>query len=273
MQIRRNLENTISKKSKIFIATAVVVLALAVFQLLGWGGNISVAFGYLPLPIVVPVQKATAFVKQIVTGAGKIRSIYVENAELKTKVKDLELKLATLNSVEAENQVLKNTLQFKESSPLNLVPCTVVARDPEGLTFTLLLSCGKDDGVEEGQAVVVGGYLVGKVIIANQNQSTARLLTSPSLAVDAKVLGRQVSGVVRGSFGSGLSLDLVPSTSGVVEGDLIASAGINEQIPPDLLIGSVSEIVRIPGSLFDQISLTSQVDMRDLRFVYIVKRD
>jgi cell shape-determining protein MreC len=56
-----------------------------------------------------------------------------------------------------------------------------------------------------------------------------------------------------------------------VTGDLVSSAGVNDLIPPDLLIGTVSEIIRVPGALFDQISLSSPVDLRDLRFVGVIK--
>jgi rod shape-determining protein MreC len=260
-----------SRQTKFFITSIAVVLFLAVLQLTGFGGWLSFVFGWVPQPIVIPIRKTSQIARKAFVGIGRLKSLYVENAELNIRLRELELKLATLTAVESENQVLKNTLGFVVKPPSEQVACTVLSRDPDGLTQTLLLSCGSEQGIKVGQGVIAEGYLIGKVVLTNSKTSTARLLVSPSVAVDAKVLGRKVSGIVRGSFGSGIALDLIPATSGVVTGDLVSSAGVNDLIPPDLLIGTVSEIIRVPGALFDQISLSSPVDLRDLRFVGVIK--
>ncbi len=272
MKLRQGTQPKFSRRTKIYSFVVVLVLVLATLQALGGAGFLFWTAAWLPQPVVMPLKKVSGTVQQVLSGVGKLWSLHVENGELKSRIKELEVKVAALSAVEAENQVLKKTLEFEERSNYDLVACTVIAQDPEGLTFTLLLSCGSEDGVQDGQAVVVEGYLVGKVILTGKNESTARLLVSPSLSVDAKVIGRQVSGVVKGSFGAGMALDLIPSTSGVTAGDLVATAGINQQIPPDLLIGTVSEVLRIPGGIFDQISLSSPVDLKDIRFVHVTKK-
>ncbi|MGK3945673.1 rod shape-determining protein MreC, partial [Streptomyces caeruleatus] len=91
---------------------------------------------------------------------------------LKQRVANLEQQVSGLQGVESENAVLKATLGFADRPPVHVVPCTVVVRDPEGLTQTLLLSCGSAQGVVVGQGVVSQGYLIGKVILAASNSAT-----------------------------------------------------------------------------------------------------
>lgn len=257
--------------AKPLVVGVVVAFGLAILQISGGGGFLSTLAGWVFQPIRTPVEAVSKSVRNTFRGALRLRGLYVENADLKERVRDLEVQVAAMASVESENQVLRNNLGFAESPPAELAACTVLARDPDGLTQTLLLSCGSNQGIKIGHGATAQGYLVGKVVLVNDNTSVVRLLVSPSVAVDAKVLGRNTSGVVKGSFGSGIILDLVPQTSGVVAGDLVTTAGINELIPSDVLIGSVTEIVRVPGALFDQISVSSPVDLRDLRFVYVIK--
>ncbi|MBL8031253.1 MAG: rod shape-determining protein MreC, partial [Candidatus Doudnabacteria bacterium] len=138
-------------------------------------------------------------------------------------------------------------------------------------TQTLLLSCGTEQGVVVGQGVVSQGYLIGKVVLATARNATIRLVTAPSTAVDVRVANRQASGVLRGSFGSGLELDFISDTSGVAVGDLVTTAGVNARIPPDVLIGSVAHVEKKAGALFSQVTVKSPVDLRDIRFVHVLQ--
>lgn len=218
-----------------------------------------------------PVRYMAVWTRQSAASIASLRGLYVENAELKQRITDLEQQLAGLQGVESENVVLKATLGFANRPPAHIVPCTVATRDPEGLTQTLLLSCGTDQGVAVGQGVVSQGYLIGKVVLATPHNATIRLVTAPSTAVDVRVANRQVSGVLRGSFGSGLELDFISDTSGVAVGDLVTTAGVNARIPPDVLVGSIAHVEKKAGALFLQVTVKSPVDLRDIRFVHVLE--
>jgi rod shape-determining protein MreC len=256
---------------KSFAILFVIVFFLAVLQLKGYAGWLSRVFVVLPKPIVYPIEAVSRGVRQGVSAILSIRGLYVENAELKNRVLSLEQQAANFSALQSENETLKSELGFAAQPPVAIVPCTVAARDPAGITQTLLLSCGSAQGVAVGQGVVVSGYLVGKVVLVSSTTATVRLLTAPTTAVDVRLASRHTSGVLRGSFGSGLLLDYISQTTEIAKGDLVTTAGINGAIPPDILVGSVSDIGKERGALFYKITVSSPVDFRDLRFVHVLK--
>jgi cell shape-determining protein MreC len=112
---------------------------------------------------------------------------------------------------------------------------------------------------------------VGKITYAGTRSSNALLAVSSSFSTDAKVSQSDQSAIVRGSFGSGLILDQVPQTVDLKKGLLVASAGINDRIPKNILIGEVSAVLSTNNDLFKKAALTSPVDFNNLEFVFVVK--
>lgn len=244
---------------------------LIILQVSGFAQVFDRVFVVYPSVAMAPFRSAAQSVRTAFRNVFSLRSVYVENAELKARVQELEQKVAGLESVAAENETLRQTLRFTARPQVGLVPCTVAGRDPEGLTQTLLLSCGGAQGVAVGQGVVASGYLIGRVVLVTQSTATVRLVTASTTTLDARIASRNVSGVLKGSFGSGLLLDFVPQTAEVRTGDLVTTAGINERIPADILIGSVAEARKEQGALFYAITVVSPVDLRDIRFVHVLK--
>lgn len=260
-----------SKITKSLVVIPVLIVCIAVLQLKGLTGPFARLLLMLPRPISAPLEAGAGALRRTTTNLISIRKLYVENAELKNRVQTLEQRVVALEGVQSENQTLRNTLGFALRPPTVVVPCTVIGRDPEGLTQTLVLSCGVDQGVLVGQGVVSSGYLIGKVVLVSGKSATVRLLTAPSTIVDARIAGKDLSGVLKGSFGSGLLLDYISETAEVSRGDVVATAGINDLVPPDILVGSIADIVKEPGALFYKLTVASPVDFRDLRYVHVLK--
>lgn len=259
------------KLARYILAILAGVVILALLQIRGLTGILTRTITAIPSPLLAPFRAAATGVRHGITNIASIRTLYVENADLKSRVQTLEQRIAELSNLQSENNTLKSTLGFASKPPTTLVPCTVVGRDPEGITQTLLLSCGSNQGVSSGQGVVSSGYLIGKVILTTGSTATVRLITAPTMVIDVRLATRQVSGVLRGSFGSGLLVDYISQTTEVAKGDLITTAGINDKIPPDILVGNISGVVKDQGALFYKITVTSPVDLRDLRYVHVLR--
>ncbi len=258
------------KYLKYIFSMLVVVVVFLAMQIGGAAEVFDRALVVMPSVVAAPFRSVAVSVRTGFRNVFSLRTVYVENAELKKRTKELEVRLASLASVQQENETLRSTLGFVQSSPATLVPCTVSGRDPEGLTQTLLLACGSTQGVTVGHGVVVSGYLIGRVVLVTSSTATVRLITASTTTLDARVVSRKVTGVLKGSFGSGLLLDFVSQTEDVQAGDLVTTAGINEKIPPDVLIGPVAEVKKEKGALFSAITVASPIDLRDIRFVHVL---
>jgi cell shape-determining protein MreC len=135
-----------------------------------------------------------------------------------------------------------------------------------------VLNCGLSQGVAAGQAIISQGYLAGKIIYATDQSSTAILATNSDFSADAEISQTTQTGIVSGSFNSGMVLDQVPQGNGLEKDSLVVTAGINPQIPKNILIGQVGDLMSASSSLFQKATLLSPLDFSNLGFVFVVKQ-
>lgn len=260
-------------KAFAIFASCVLALALLVFlQIRGWLDPVRHAVLNSPRPVVNLVKTLTLPVKNFFTTIYQLKNIARENGQLRGQVTGLQQQLAQEDQEARENEALRKELGFVKNTQLQLASCTVLSPNAFGLTDSLLLNCGSQDGVAEGQIIISQGYVVGKIIYAGRNLSTALLATSSKFSTDARVSKSGVTALVKGSFGSGLILDQVPQTSDLQKGWLIVTAGVNDQIPKNILIGEVSDVLSGSGDLFKRAALFTPIDFNNLDFVFAVKQ-
>ncbi|MBI5530325.1 MAG: rod shape-determining protein MreC [Candidatus Doudnabacteria bacterium] len=261
-----------TKAFAIFFACLVLLVFLVFFQTKGWLDPVRNAVLQSPRPVIYLVKGVVSPVKTFFSTVYRLKDISSENTRLNSRVLELQQNLVQYEEVLRENETLTKELGFVKNSKQSLVACTVLSHNPFGLTDSLVLNCGTESGVIEGQAAISQGYMVGKVIYSGKNSSTILLSTSSKFSTDAKVSQTNASAIVKGSFGSGLILDQVPQSTDLQKGFLAVTAGINDKIPKDILIGEVGDIVSTSNDLFKRASLVSPADFENLQFVFIVKQ-
>ena len=68
-----------------------------------------------------------------------------------------------------------------------------------------------------------------------------------------------------------LKLDSLPASCQLLEGDLVVTSGLGGYLPPDLVIGSVSELRADDSDTSNYAILTPAADLNDLTEVCIIK--
>ncbi len=260
-----------TKAFAIFAAFLTAAVFLVFMQTKGWLDPVRVAVLNSPRAVVYAVSRVVDPVKSFFTTIYQLKKITQENGELTSRIMKLQQDLVLFNQQARENDALRKELGFIKSSKAQLVSCSVLSHNLFGSTDALVLNCGTADGVAEGQAIISQGYLVGKVTYAGKNSSSVLLVTSSQFSSDAKVSQTLDTGIIRGSFGSGFILDQIPQTSDLRPGWLVITAGINEKIPKNILIGEVSDLLSGGNDLFKRASLVSPIDFKNLDFVFAVK--
>ncbi len=260
--------------TKTFAVFAFLVVLLAVFVLMqtkGWLNPVRELALKMPRSLTTTVKTAASPVKNFFSILYQLRKIAQENTRLTAQVISLQQNLVEANDLARENEALRNELGFAKTAKHSLAPCTVLSNDPFGSGGALILNCGSNAGVEIGQAVVSQGYLVAKIVYVGKDSSTALLITNSSFSVDARISQTEQAGIVKGSFGSGLILEQIPQTSGLEKGWLAVTAGINDKIPKNILIGEVKDILSSSNDLFKKAALVSPIAFNNLDFVFVMK--
>jgi rod shape-determining protein MreC len=261
--------------SKAFAAFAVCLIIVALFlflQVKGFFGPIRSVFLAVPRPFIALGRGVAVPAKNLVVTIFTLKRIAQENSQLNARVIDLEQNTVLLNQYKLENDSLKKELGFLKNTSFQLQPCSVLAVDPQQLTATMVIACGQGQGLQEGQAVIAQGFLVGKLVAVGSSTSTVLLITHTKSSVDARISKNSVEALVRGSSGAGLILDLVPPDTQLQPGDLIVTAGISTIIPRNILIGEVGQVLSQQSDLFKRASIISPIRFQDLQFVFVVKQ-
>ncbi len=260
-----------TKAFAIFAAFLIAAVFLVFSQTKGWLEPVKVAVLNSPRPVAYLFKSITTPIKGFFTTIYQLKKISQENGRLIAQIGSLEQDLVLFNQQSRENEALRKELAFTKNSKLQLISCSVLSHNLFGSSDALVLNCGTTDGIAEGQAIISQGYLVGKITYAGKNSSTVLLIIGSQFSTDARVSQTSGNGIVRGSFGSGFILDQIPQTSELRPGWLVVTAGINEKIPKNILIGEVSDLLSGDNDLFKKAALISPVDFKNLDFVFAVK--
>lgn len=263
--------------SKVFLWFSICLVALVALLFLqsrGWLSPVEYLVAQAPRPLSRLVSGIVNPIKNFAHTVVSLRQVVKDNGRLESELLVARQKAVDSERLVNENDLLRKELGFKKKSALVLHSCSVLSRDPEQLADALVLDCGESQQIKEGQAVISQGYLVGKVFHVGKYTSTVFLITNAQSSIDSQILvpnSERVTGIIKGSFGSGIIMDFISQNAPLNKGDLITTAGISGSIPKDILIGEVGQQLSKPEDLFKRASIVSPIDFRNLDFVFVVQ--
>ena len=177
-----------------------------------------------------------------------------------------------------ENVFLRDLLDLRQQRRdlSDFETATVTERGVTNWTASLTLNKGAVHGVEVGDCVIDGnGNLVGRISKAGYDWSTVLTVIDTDTSLGARVYRTKDIGIAGGDFalmGDGkLKLDSLPASCQLLEGDLVVTSGLGGYLPPDLVIGSVSELRADDSDTSNYAILTPAADLNGLTEVCIIK--
>lgn len=200
-----------------------------------------------------------------------------ELEEMKSKYKQALAEQAKCEQVYRENKELQDYLDFDVQHDYNHVMAEVSSKDNFLVAgkneFNVYLNKGIKDGLEIGMAVInKDGVVVGKIINVNKESSQACLTTNSDCKLAAAIIGEtETSGIVSGNLGLTISMDYIPQNQNINEGDLVISSGLENNIPPGLLIGTVSRVDKKNNEIWQKAILEPLYIPDELRLVLVIK--
>lgn len=231
-------------RSRLFIATAAIIIALTILHISRIAQPAEEAARFALLPIGRFFAAAGVGARDMLVGSPEFNELRDRNAELEARMRLLVLDYVRLRALEEENRSLTALLTFKRQSGYDSVPARVIVRSVNPNSATVVIDRGSKDGVEIGMAVVAGnGILVGKVTNLKERVSTVTLISDESSRLAAAAAGgNRLFGLVEGGGNKVARLTLVPQSEPLQRDDIIVTAGTEEKVPPNLVIGIVNEV-------------------------------
>lgn len=226
-------------------------------------------------PIDGAFMQVAVWTKSKTNAVGELMMTYRDNQQLKKQVASLKENNMQASEIWAENDRLRQLLDYKRQQPVfNLMTVAVASRDPGNVAGAILIDQGKRQGIEKDMPVVTAQGLVGTVGQVYDNSAQVQLLLHPRSAVGG-VVQRSASraiGVVSGNAGDPTSPQLqnLSRDADIIEGDVIVTSGYGGLYPKGIVIGVVREVRNAEGGLLKYALLTPTVDFDRLEEVMVI---
>ncbi|MBU1349081.1 rod shape-determining protein MreC [Patescibacteria group bacterium] len=258
-------------RTRIAIIVAAIVFGTAILRVAGALQPVEDLLRTVTLPIGRVFASLGTGVRDAVWTAPDVAHLEERNTELEARLTALAVDYVRLRSLEEENRSLRALTGFLDRSGYDSVPARIIARSADPRDATILIDRGSRDGVETGMAVVADeGVFVGKVTSLKERIATVTLVSDVRSRVAAASPGRgSLFGLVEGSGNRVARLTLVPQQVALASDDVVVTAGTEEKIPPNLLIGLVNDVEGKPTDPFKSASLEplANIDRIDLVIV------
>jgi rod shape-determining protein MreC len=226
------------------------------------------------LELIRPVDAAFT---RLGEGASSIVADYVdllhvrdENARLRNELTRVKSDQAHMAELQVENQHLGELLELKNALGASAVAAIVIGSDAAGVSRTLILGSGTDDGLRPGMAVLANQGVVGKIITVSPHASRVLLINDHNSALDGFDQRTRARGIVAGLVDDGVILKYADRSQDVRIGDTIVTSGLDGIFPRGLLVGTIQSVHREGPGLFLGVRITPAVDFRELEQVLIL---
>jgi rod shape-determining protein MreC len=194
-----------------------------------------------------------------------------DNDELQARLLILERRALKYAALASENNELRRLMNSSEVLDDRVIVSEVVSVSPDPFAHEVVINKGRSDGVQEGQAILDAGGLMGQVTQVSQITSRVLLVSDSSHAVPVEVVRNGLRAILLGT-GKSNSLELVhvPDTANIREGDLLVSSGLGGRFPRGYPVAEVSRISKEPGEPFITIEATPTAKLNQSRMLLVV---
>ena len=201
-----------------------------------------------------------------------------KNLDLQERNLNLIYENSLLKETQRENEILREQLKFSNEICLN-EECIdwkigeVIGRNSDNYGEYLIINLGRRQGIKENLAVTIsGGTLIGKVTEVFDNSSRVMLITNPESVVNSITKTTHANGVIKGSYATGVKLEMINQNERIFENDLVITSGLEKEIPKGLIIGKIYKIEESANEIFKQAKIDLFADFGYLEKVFVAEK-
>jgi rod shape-determining protein MreC len=227
-------------------------------------------------PLQQAVDLPRNFASWLAEGIASRESLQEESASLRSRNLLLKHQLQRQEAIEAENGRLRELLNASfvygaiyQHDRVRLAE--IVSIDLDTYSQEIILNKGTTDGVYVGQPLMDANGVMGQIVRATHNASTALLLSSPHHSIPVQ---NRRNGVRSIAVGTGhptqLSLRYLPAESDLIVGDTLITSGLGGRFPYGYPVGTVISIDNHEGERFAEITLQAAARLERSREVLLL---
>jgi len=194
-------------------------------------------------------------------------NIYENYSKLKIENNELKNNILKSDFLELENTQLRKLIEEQVTSSSNLVSARVMLDKQSPYLNSLIINIGSNKNIKNGMAVLDGKNFIGRIVDVNFFSSRVLLVSDLNSKIPIISAPSAHHAILTGHGENALSLEYLPETHNIKDGDKIYTSGKEGIFSPGIPIGVVkieNDIVAV--SLFSELSQITfiNVDLGDL---------
>jgi rod shape-determining protein MreC len=205
-----------------------------------------------------------------------LRREYNELLERISRYEHLE---RSATEVYAENNRLREQLNFSKNTDYRHIPAEISGRDPDNVFLSFVINKGTVHGIETNMPVIAfqNGMqaLVGKVIQTAHLESLVMPLYDERCFVSSRLTQERYEGIVEGQGSHTFPLLMRSLTKRAREdvniGDIIVTSGMGSVYPAGIVVGRVSKILHQEYETSIELEIESAIDFSRLEYVFVIE--
>jgi len=198
-------------------------------------------------------------------------SLLDENEQLERRVLELsKVSMQYLNLLK-ENENLRQLLGSQARVPDEVLIAELIGVVPVVNSHQVVIDKGADEGITVGQAVIDSAGLFGQVVEVDRFTSRVLLITDKDHAVPVQINRNGVRSIAAGTGRiDQLTLENVPITADIVEGDLVETSGLGGRFPQGYPVGYVDTVVVDPTASYAEVTIRPTALLDRSRHVLVI---
>jgi rod shape-determining protein MreC len=173
------------------------------------------------------------------TGLAEMKA---ENARLLGENERLREWYQRALALQVENKALQSLLNVKISPELEFETARIMSDHSNSYVRSILVAAGENDGLQEGQPVLSGEGVLGRIVELGQNTARVLLLTDLNARIPVVIEGSNTHAVLSGTNDD---LPVLTHTSEDTQfkiGDRLMTSGMGGIYPAGLPVGVVAKV-------------------------------
>lgn len=232
--------------------------------------------GVVERPILAVSERFTGIgegIRNFSQRFGNVAELRAENERLQAENDRLRAADARVKELERDNAQLVEQANFAVKYPqYKSVPARVIGRDPTSAEKVLVLDRGSDDGLVIGMPVVSPNFLVGLVTEVSPQRAKVRLIIDQDMQIGVLLQDKRGAGIMYGNWQQGgrLTVKHIDRDTPVVAGAQIITSNWTNHVPPDLLVGFVTNVKKDTQTDSLQLEVVPYVNFDGLESVSVI---
>ena len=258
-----------NQKIKLIIGLFLIVIIFLVLNFIGFSKNIKSLFFSISLPIQKVFWQVGQNFSFFLTVVFSSQDLKNELNNLYSINQDLLGQIVFLKEMKKENEFLREALNLELEKDFNFVLARTISKDV--FHDSILINKGIKDGISVGQPVITGQKAVlGTIGQVYDNFSEVFLISNKKSFFDAKIVDKEIYGLLKGQGNFKAYLDLIPRDKEIFENDLVITSILGGVYPANLLIGEISKINKFDVEPFQSAEIDLFFNLKNLDYLFII---